>query len=398
VRPPVAFAALAALLLAATACSDAGPPPRPEPVHPQWKQVTLPMPSGPAGRILVRDATRCGSAWYVGGGVSTPAGDTRPALWATTDPGAAAGWNPVPVDTVGDYYAIRSVLSALGCEDGRISAIGAKSGGAHGNPRVRTFYSRTDGTLVAVPSTDFELYGGARQVSVNRIAGGGPGGWLIAGNRAGGATVWTSPDATRFTIHEDLPPLASSLDLTTSALDTVAVPTGWVVAGGGRPAGRIDRDPYVWTSGDAAAWTRVPLPGTADDEEAQRLARTPDGIVAVGVAGTAFAAWRGDASGGGGWSGASRFGATGAGTIAGVEALAVLETASRLVVATVGADGHRLWTAALAGKDWQSVATPVQVGPGGATAVGVGGSGETLLLLADDGGESAVWASQFPTA
>ncbi|HTF07368.1 MAG TPA: hypothetical protein VK659_04265 [Asanoa sp.] len=392
---PRRFVAIALLLLLA-ACDSGGPAPAPpEPVHPQWKQLTLPAPPGAAGRELVRDAIHCGANWYVGGGVGTPAGDTRPALWSTADAAATTGWAPVPIDTVNDYYAIRSVLYALGCRDGRVAAIGAKSGGAHGNPRVRTFYSRADGTLVAVPSTDFELYGGGRQVSTNRIAGGGPGGWLIAGNRAGGATVWTSPDATLFTIHEDLAPLANSPELGTSATDTVAVPAGWVVSGGGRPAGRIDRDPFVWTSADARAWTRVPLPGTPDDEEAQRLVRTPDGIVAVGLAGTGFAAWHGDLSGGG-WSAASRFGATGAGVVAGIDGLAILGGASRLVAATTGADGHRLWTADLAGKGWQSVATPVQVGSGGATGTAVGGSGDTLVLLADDGTASTAWASQFP--
>ncbi|MDG4826979.1 hypothetical protein O7635_34470 [Asanoa sp. WMMD1127] len=395
-RPPARFVAtaLAALLLVVAACEAEAPPPTPpQPVSPQWKPVTLPVPPGPAGRVLARDITRCGQAWYVGGAVQSPDGATRPALWSTTDPAGLTGWAARPVDTVGDYYAIRSVLYALGCRDGLVGAIGAKSGGAHGNPRVRTFWSRADGTLVAVPSTDFELYGGARQVSVNRIAGGGPGGWLIAGNRAGGATVWTSPDATKFTIHEDLPPLASSPDLATSSLDTTVTAAGWLVAGGGRPAGRIDRDPYVWTSVDARSWTRVPLPGTADDEEAQRLARTADGIVAVGLAGTAFGAWHGDANGGG-WSAVTRFGATGSGAVAGVETVAVLD--DRLVAATVGADGHRLWTSDLSGKEWRSLTTPVQVGPGGATAAAVGGGGGTLLLAVDDGTTSTIWSSRLP--
>ncbi|MEV0719597.1 hypothetical protein [Asanoa sp. NPDC050611] len=389
---------LVALLLALAGCDAAEPPPPPAPLSPQWKQLTLPVPPGPPGRVLVRDAIRCGQAWYVAGGVRTPAGDTRPALWRTTDPAAATGWTAAPVDTVNDYYAIRSVIYALGCRAGLVAAIGAKSGGAHGNPRVRTFYARTDGTLVAVPSTDFELYGGGRQVSVNRIAGGGPGGWLIAGNRAGGATVWTSPDATEFTIHEDLAPLANSPDLITTSGDTVAVPTGWVVTGGGRARDRIDRDPYVWTSADAAAWTRVPLPGTPEDEQTQRIARTPDGLVALGTAGTAFAAWRGDLTGAAGWSGATKFGDTGTGAVAGVDGFAMLEAAGRLVVATVGAEGHRLWTGDLRGNDWHSVATPVQVGPGGDTAVSVGGAGDILLLLTDDGSDSGIWVSQFPTA
>jgi len=126
------------------------------------------------------------------------------------------------------------------------------------------------------------------------------------------------------------------------------------------------------------------------------LVRTPDGLLALGTAGTSFAAWRGDAAGA--WSGATRFGATGTGAVAAVDGVAVLETASHMVVSTVGADGHRLWTADLAGNGWQSVATPVQVGPGGDTAVSVGGAGDTMLLLTDDGAAGGLWVSQFPRA
>jgi hypothetical protein len=82
--------------------------------------------------------------------------------------------------------------------------------------------------------------------------------------------------------------------------------------------------------------------------------------------------------------------------VAGIDAFAVVDGASRVVAATTGADGHRLWTADLEGKEWQSVTTPVQVGPGGGTATAVGGSGDTLVLLADDGTASTVWVSQFP--
>ena len=74
----------------------------------------------------MRDATTCGDRWYVAGGVITPAGETRPALWSTVDAAAASGWTPVPIDTVDDYYAIRSILYAIGCRDGRIAIIGAQ--------------------------------------------------------------------------------------------------------------------------------------------------------------------------------------------------------------------------------------------------------------------------------
>jgi hypothetical protein len=391
-RRLVALAAVVAALLAAACTGDRTPPPvDPAPVRPPWKEAVLPAPPGPAGRLMVRDATTCGDRWYVVGGVTTPAGETRPAVWSTMDPAAASGWASVPIDTVDDYYAIRSVLYAIGCRDGRIAVIGARGGGGHGNPRVRTFYGTSQG-VTAVPSTDFLLYGGPAQVSVNRMAG-GPRGWLIAGNRDGGAAVWNSPDATRFTIVENVPVLSNDAALSTAADDAVAVDVGWLIAGSGRRTDRIDRDPLAWTSPDGRTFTRVPLPGGPEDEVAQRVLRTPDGILAVGVAGPGFAAWRGDASGASGWQAAGRFGATGSGTVAGVESAVVLD--GHVLAATVAADGHRLWTADLAGDGWRPVDLPAPVPPGGFTAAAVAARAGTALLLADDGVSGKAWAAPF---
>jgi len=391
-RRPVAVAAVAAALLLAACTGDPAPrPDNPEPVRPPWKEAVLPAPPGPAGRLMVRDATTCGDRWYVAGGVITPDGETRPALWSTMDAAAASGWSPVPIDPVDDYYAIRSILYAIGCRDGRIAIIGARSGGGHGNPRVRTFHGTAQG-VTAVPSTDFQLYGGPAQVSVNRMAG-GPRGWLIAGNREGGAAVWNSPDATKFTIVENVPVLSNDAALSTAANDAVAVDAGWLIVGSGRPTDRIDRDPLAWTSPDGRTFTRVPLPGGPEDEAAQRVLRTPDGILAVGVAGPGFAAWRGDPSGAAGWQAAGRFGATGTGTIAGVESAAVLD--GHALAATVGADGHRLWSGDLAGNGWRPVDLPAPVPPGGFTAAAVAAQGGTALLLADDGVSGKAWAAPF---
>jgi hypothetical protein len=411
-RRAFAAAAVALLLAAGTGCTDAPPrPEQPEPVRPQWKPVELPMPPGPPGRPMLREAAVCGDRWYAAGAVITDAGETRPALWATTDPTAAAGWAVVPVEAT-DYYAVRSILYAIGCRDGEIAVIGARGGGGHGNPRVRTFYETPRG-LHDVPSTDFQLYGGPAQVSVNRMAG-GPAGWLIAGNRESGAAVWLSPDATAFTIVEGAPVLASDAGLSTAANDAVAVDGGWLVAGSGRAPDRIDRDPLAWTTPDGRTFTRVPLPGGPDDEAVQRVLRTADGMVAVGVAGGGFAAWHGDASGAAGWRAAGRFGATGSGTIAGVESAAVVD--GHVLAATVAADGHRLWAGhpaadapaadAPAGSrpaggpagdgGWRPVDLPAPVPPGGFTAAAVAGRGDTMLLLTDDGVSARAWVAAFP--
>jgi hypothetical protein len=379
-------AAVLAVAAVATGCGRAAPDPT---VRPRWLALTLPMPPGESGRLMVRDAAVCADRWYVVGAVATAAGDTRPAAWSTGDPQGARGGAPVPI-AAESYYGVRSILYAVGCREGRIAAIGAKAGGAHGNPRVRTWYQRPDGALAEVISTDFELYGGPTAVSVSRIAGGADG-WLIAGNRESGAAVWVSPDATAFEILEGAASLASDAALATAAADASAVPGGWLVAGSGHAAGHIDRDPLAWTSPDGRRWTRVPLPGTGDDEVAQRLVRTATGVLAVGVRGGGFGAWRGDASGATGWRAAGRFGATGTGAVAGVESVAVLADPARVLAATTAAEGHRLWSADPAGAAWQPVDLPLRLPSGGYTAAAVAARGGTVVLAADDGVTGGAW-------
>ena len=148
------------------------------------------MPPGPAGRLAVRDATVCGDEWVLVGGVFMTDDLTRPALWSSPD---GTTWTSRPVEPH-DYWAQRSVLSSVACqEDGTLAMIGGKSGGAHGNPRVSSWYQREDGVYVDVVA-GYTLYGGAEATNVSRMAA-GPDGFLISGNRVSGAAVWTSPDA-----------------------------------------------------------------------------------------------------------------------------------------------------------------------------------------------------------
>jgi hypothetical protein len=396
VRSRLATLAVAAVAVGlAAACTSS--PPQPDrndrPVRPQWRAVTLPAPPGPAGRLTPRAATFCGDRWYVVGGVATAAGETRPAVWSTTDPGAAQGWTALPIEAT-DYYAVRSIIYSVSCRDGLVAAIGARSGGAHGNPRTRVFYERPDHGFVGVTSTDFLLFAGEDAVSVDRVAA-GPKGFLLAGNRVSGAAVWLSTDARAYEIVEGAPALASDTALQTNATDAVAVDAGWLVTGSGRGPDRIDRDPLAWTSPDGRAWTRVPLPATTADEVAQRLVRTAVGMLALGTSGDGFAAWRGDPSGASGWRTAGRFGATGSGVVAGIEAAAVLPDARRVLVATAAADGHRLWSGGLDGAGWRPVDLPVTVPIGGATAGSVAVRAGTALLLTDDGTIGSAWVAPF---
>jgi hypothetical protein len=398
-RPPrLLLALILALGMLGAGCE------RPAPdvdVRPQWKTVDLPMPPGDPGRLMLRDVAACDGTWYVVGAVAGPGGATRPAVWTSSDGTSwtALRMTPLPDRDPNSYYGKRAILYAVGCYRGRVAAIGAKAGGAHGNPRVSTWRQLADGSLSQVPA-DFELYGGPRAVSVSRIAG-GPGGWLMAGSRESGAAVWRSPDAAGFEILEGVAPLANDQAMATSASDALWAGSGWLVAGSGRRPGRVDRDPVVWASGDGRRWQRVVLPATSADEAVQRLVAMPDGVLALGVRGGGFAAWRGtDAdrlpTAGGDWRAIGQFGATGSGAVAGIEAAAPAGT--RVVATAVGADGHHVWLADEVGKRWSTMVAPAEGPAGGDTAASVAAGGGRILLTIDDGARARAWIAHVPQA
>lgn len=377
------LALILAVGLLGTGCERPAPD---DTVRPQWQEVDLPMPPGEPGRLMLRDVATCDGRWYVVGAVGGAGGATRPAAWTSTD---ATSWTSVRLTPI-SYYGERAILYAVGCYAGKVAAIGAKAGGAHGNPRVRTWRQLPDGSLAEVPA-EFELYGGPTAVNVSRVAG-GPSGWLLAGSRESGAAVWRSPDAAGFEILEGVAPLASDRTMATSASDVLPVGSGWLVGGSGRSPGRADRDPVLWTSPDGRQWRRLVLPATSDDEAVQRLVHVQGTVLALGVKGGSFAAWRAALSGlpteRTEWRGPATFGSTGTGALAAVQS-AVAD--SDLVVATsVGADGHRLWSA-VAGERWSPVAFPADVPPGGDTATAVAAGGGRVLVTTDDGATSRAW-------
>ncbi|MEU7924825.1 hypothetical protein [Micromonospora sp. NPDC049107] len=384
VRRTVAVVGVVVTLLAGCRAADDGR--LPEPVRPRWEMADLPVPPGAPGRLIARDVTACAGRWYAVGAVGAPDGGTRPAAWRSVD---GRGWTSLPLRPI-SYYGERAIMYAVGCHEGRIAVIGARSGGAHGNPRVRTWRQDADGGLSEVPA-EFELYGGPEAVSASRIAG-GAGGWLIAGARTGGAAVWRSADATDFALVDDAPGLASDAGLTTIATDVVAAPDGWLVAGGGRPAGRADRDPYVWSSADGRAWTRTALPATGADEVAQRLVRVGAVVYALGVRGSAFQAWKwspGATVGAEEWRAVADFGATGAGAVAGVEAVA--GDGGVVLAMTVASDGHRLWRSAGDASSWVPVTLPGHVSAGGDTSAAVAAADGRMVVTVDDGVAARVW-------
>jgi hypothetical protein len=211
----VVVALLGALPL--VACEDEPPPP--ERLEMTWAEHPLPAHPGPPGRTVVRDAVECGEGWWVAGAVfldrPTETRDTRPALWFSPD---RERWEPVPIEA-GTYWGRRAILNSIACSRGRIAVVGARSGGAHGNPRVTTFW--LDGETLVDVRTVFTQYGGVSATNVGPIAG-GPAGWLITGNRTSGPGVWVTDDPREFTLVEAEPGLTDDGDL-----ESLAQGAGW---------------------------------------------------------------------------------------------------------------------------------------------------------------------------
>ena len=380
-------AAIVVTVLLAGGCQGRAAEEPAKPVHPQWQRLTLPAPPGEPGRLMLRDITACAGRWYVVGAVATAQGATRPAAWTSTD---AQSWSSLAF-VPESYYGRQNVLYSAACRDGRLAVIGAKSGGAHGSPRVSTWQQRADGSLVEVAAR-FELYGGPAAVNVGRMAG-GPAGWLIAGNRSSGAAAWVSPDSAAFEIVEAAPELATDGRGVTWAFDAIATPGEWLMVGGVLPAGRIDRDPIAWTSPDGRVWRRLPAPATSEYEELQRVALIGGTAVAVGLRGRAFGAWR---RGDGGWEAVGGFGAAGTSGVPAVTGLTV--AGDQLLAATSDGTAHALWSSPDGGRSWRSMVAPVAMPAGADRDVNLLALADRVLLLVDDGLGGAVWWTEIRTA
>jgi hypothetical protein len=347
----------------------------------------VPVPPGDPGRIVVRAATSCGGHWYLSGGVGLANGETRPAIWTGTD---GRSWTPLPV-AASTYYGKLNIIYTLACKDGVLAAVGARSGGAHGNPRVSSWRLEPTGVLTEVIA-GFELYGGPNAVTVSRMTS-GPRGFMITGNRVSGPAVWTSPDAREFTLHEGVKPLANEPDVDAAAIDVLATGAGWVVVGGGTPSGRIDRDPMVWSSSDGDAWSRVLVKGTQDYEELQRVVAVGDDLVAIGVRGGTFGAWYqkdGNKGPGGNWETRGAFGNTrppaipGSGPARVPGVLSVAANGGLLLVTVSDSQRYRLYASNDLGRTWTEAAPPAEQQAGSDAASAVATADGRWLYLADD--------------
>jgi hypothetical protein len=335
----------------------------------------------PAGhRAILQSAVWCGSAWYAAGATADARGDTRPAVWTSGD---GRRWRPVRLDPGDDYYAVRAILISVGCWQGRVAALGAKPGGAHGNPRVETWHERADGSLAAVPAP-FEQYGGQDAVSVNRLSGGTTG-YLVTGTRVSGAAVWSSPTGSRFTLHEKAAGLANTAAATTQALDAVWWHGSWIVVGDStRASGRLVAT--AWSGAGAGPWTATQLPGGTQVTTGERVTLTSTGPVAAGIDDTAFGIW---SERDGRWSLESSFGARRAGATSPAFVSGLAWTGS-LVVATYS-DGAAFRLAVGPASSLSAVPLPTAVSVRGDHAATLATHGEDLLLLTDDGHQGRLW-------
>lgn len=370
-RSAAARALAAALVAAVTAGCESEPEAPPPPVSIAWQASALTA----SDAIMLRDATECGGAWFVVGALRDKAGGTRPAGWTSRD---ARTWSPMTF-APRTFYGKQHVMYSVACTNGRLAALGAKTGGAHANPRTSSWQQTASGALAEV-SAPFELFGGPQAVNVARLDAGPPG-FLIAGNRMSGAAAWVSRDAASFDIVERAPGLASDPAGETWAFDGVAAAPGWLLVGGIVPAGRVDRDPLGWRSPDGRRWTRLPAAGAGKDYEELHRVTVLNGVpVAAGLRGGVFGAWRLD---GDEWRPAGTFGTVRPGGASAVRSLAASD--GRLIAVTGDAQGFGAWISVDQGGSWRPAAIPaVPAGAEHAVSLTAAADGR-LVLLTDDG-------------
>jgi hypothetical protein len=380
-------AVLVVATLAFAGCSSSAHSAGSRPLRLPWQEVTLAVPPGPAGRLAVRDAAACNGTWYLVGAVLGADGESRPAAWRSVD---GHSWEVMPLAPT-SYYARRAILYSVACRGARVAALGERSGGAHGNPRVTSWYQRPDGTLVDLHAP-FELYGGPEAVSVRRIQA-GPRGWLITGNRLSGGAVWVSGDGAGFRIVEHDPALASNRDDSTSALDLVADANGWTVVGRVQASSRSAPSAVAWTSPDGEHWTRQSVPaGTTGFSDLERVVPDGDRLLAVGLRDRRFGTW---SRTGGEWTAGGVFGPFAADLSEPPFVSGLVDQAGTLVTTVSDGSRFRLWTRT--GHRWREISPPDEVRSTGDTELTVAADGRDLLLLSDDGTSGRVWVTGWNT-
>ncbi|WP_173076983.1 hypothetical protein [Phytohabitans rumicis] len=337
-----------ALLLLLSSCSSPAP-------SIAWQEVTL-----PSAEAAVRDLAFCDNHWYAVGGLPT-----GPAAWTSNDGQTWTGVRLTPVS----FYGKQSTIFTVACRGTDVIAVGAASGGAHGNPRTSTWRSRPDGSWLEY-EPEFEQFGGQESVGVGAAAAGpaaGLTGWAIAGNWLGpdgspGPALWRSTDGISFTRVLVAP--ASSARGT----DVAFAAGRWIVVG---EAYGATLSGASWTSVDGTRWTSVPV-------ESPLALVTPDGdgALAVGAGG----AWWYD---GAGWQRR--------GGLAADARFLSLTAGDGLAVTTGGSTECRLWSTRDGGTTWRELTMPAPLPMTAETAASVAVGAGHVVLATDDGHRSHLW-------
>lgn len=308
--------------------------------------------------------------------------DSRPAAWRSSD---GVTWEALEV-TATTYWGRRAILSTVACSNDQVVALGARSGGAHGNPRVTSFFEKNGG--LDDQRAVFNLYGGDTATNVGPITGADPG-WLITGNRVSGPAVWHSTDGRDFAIEEGVPGLADEEGFTALAQAATWDGDHWVVVGGGNERSTLDREPLAWVSPDATSWERHEVPGTKDFDDLERVIRVDDDLVALGLRGDGFGVWRRVA---GAWSMGEAFGVLADDGHASPFVSSLVTGERGLWATTSDRATYAVWHSA-DGDEWAAVASPAAPETGGERILTVEANDETVLLLADDGTGGRLWWS-----
>ena len=315
-------------------------------------------------------------------------------MWESTDGVSFTAMTVKPVS----YYGPTNVLFSVACHGGTVVAVGADSGGVHGNPRTSTWISTGGGPLNEITS-GLGLYGGEDAIGIGGISG-GDGGFLIVGDRVDasggpGAAVWTSPDGVVFTLRDAVPALESDARGVVEAQAATPIGKGFVAVGGIRPPDSqlAARDPLAWTSPDGQTWQRQSFPHTAGDDLLLSVAEVGSGSLAISTDASGFEARAADANGTG-WHRTARFGSlqTDATTVVQVPSLVAIGSKAYAVVSNPSQ--FQMWRGGTDGS-WTQVALPETVSAtplsSGPRVVRAASAGTELMVAADDGTSAHIW-------